>query len=315
MYKYRNINGMNVKGNHGVSYNDPNFSMNLDKFKIYIIKENGKHGIVSGTSENVVLPIEYDDVSLASASCCDDTYVFWYIVQKGGKTGLFAALFDAFEEDSDEKYDCSDATLKIVVDCECDCIIPNGRCFILCDDKGYRYLVHDCDGNDAIYNISEYYKHIFQADKEEDYLHTYDDEKHHIVKIGTWTKVETIYETDADSDCFNYRFIGSDNFVNYAKRQLLIKDKEPIQFRAWNITPITLVNSRYKESKNNIANIFKVCEETGLVGAVDCNGEVLFEPEYDEIIYELKLTASKNGEKIEKVIPIGREQKDSFMFI
>ena len=310
--KYNIINGMNVKNNYGISHNDPNFCMALDEYGIYIIKENEKHGIVSVSRENVILPIEYDDIFLVYRCRINDTNACWYTVQKDGKAGLYAISFFTLYDDDNQKYYIYDVSLKTVIDCECDYIYPYGRCFILSDGNGFRYLIADCDDDGAIYRVSNYYKRILQADSEEKYIHAYDDVKHRIIKIDPWEDDVTVFETSVESNCYGYEYIGSDNFVNYYNGHLLIKDKKPIKFRARNITPISFVGD---ERKTNIANIIKVSYETGLVGAVDNKGDVLFEPEYDEISYELKLTAIKDGEKIEKVIPIGVVHRDKIKIV
>jgi len=46
------------------------------------------------------------------------------------------------------------------------------------------------------------------------------------------------------------------------------------------------------------------------IGVINCQDEVLIEPEYDEIIYDLKVTAARSGKKVEALVPISKYDKE-----
>ena len=316
MNNYYIKDGMKIKSACGVCFYDPAYSMEDDEYAdhFYIVKENMKHGIVYNDMENIVLPIEYDDVCFVYSSRMNYTCDYWYKLSLGGKFGLCKITFDVWdgnysfylrEGNVGRGVSLEDSkAFQMVVECECDSIVKNSddSCFILSDKNGFRYITHDYGD----YVISRYYKEIWIDINNAEFLYAYDDEKRYLIKLNGDSS-DVVYESSAEEKNMHY-FIGDDNIIDFKNNQLLIKYKTPVTFRYRNITPISLVDIYGR--KRNIANIIKVCEKTGCVGAVDKDGEVLFEPVYDNIAYELKLTARKNGKKTKKVIPIDIEHRD-----
>jgi len=134
-----------------------------------------------------------------------------------------------------------------------------------------------------------------------DYLHIKDGKKHYLIDWQT----DKMTAIEGEDDCLKHLSpIGSGNFVNINTHQLLINSKDN-----WSVLPdyfviapiITFPYPRYIHK--NIVNIIK---GTNGLGAINHKGEILIKPEHGEIAYELNITATKDGNKVEAIIFLGK---------
>jgi hypothetical protein len=300
MNKYYQKNGMNIKAPRETVWQDPFYNMCGEGYGFHIVEENGKHGIVHRTMDNVILPLEYGDIFYIDFWVVDyKDCVLWFKICKGNKAGLFLISFDYWEDG----HVSSDIEPKIVAECEYDYIyeLGNRGYYVLGNNNGFRYV-------DLRWNwkkgLSRYYERIVEDDCSRDILHAYDVEKHYIIDLPNNM---VAFESDSDSSYGMVKHLGNRNFADYNKHQLLIEGKPPIDFDY--IHPIP-------SDRRNIANIIEVSTGTGVL---DSKGEVLIAPEYEKITYELKITAVKDGEDDVKIVPMGsfsiHEEEEEWYFL
>jgi len=87
---------------------------------IFIIMENGKHGIIHTTdmgkyifNENrtVLLPLEYDDISCVAQRVNGNINVQWFKLYRNTKVGLYKVVFNNENDKTDS---------EMLLDCEFD---------------------------------------------------------------------------------------------------------------------------------------------------------------------------------------------------
>jgi len=302
MEQYINKNGMRIKTEGFIIEYDLELYERMDDF--YIVEENGKHGIVVNDMSWILLPLEYEDISfLSSFDMEGGNYVVWYKLMNSGKFGLFRINYTL-----DNDLDKIIALLEeVFADCEYDSIEEIGDAIVLSKNGLYRYIKvgSDCDSGDT---LSDCYKNILKVSNsaiDDKYICVVSEGKYQIINLEYEPKV--VFEADGEPTRDRFlKYLGSDNFVyNDSTKTTLFLNKFSKQIMYDTIEPISISDGFWLR---NIANIM-ASERYGGVGAIDIYGNVLFENEYDSVTYELKLTASKNGEKTEAIIPIGEEYR------
>ena len=271
---------------------------------IYVIMENGKHGLIHATDfgtydiheeKKVLLPVEYDDIFCIHQRVNPDTQHFK--ICRDNKVGLFEVTHKNRE-----------ITSKFVIDCEFDYMYAheNVYIYVFVNSNGCRYF------NSSTCKVSEYIHCICSSGPYSefcDYLWVHDGDKYCLIDLHT---DKIVFES---THIMKPMSIGASSYIDFKTGQIATKCKDSWRISAQYtiIAPITIFPYPCY-TLENIASIIKktpcISENAG-IGAIDHQGEILIEPEYDEVKYELKITATKGGNEVEVFVPIGKCDKDS----
>jgi len=245
----------------------------------------------------LILPVEYDDVFCVMQIYSKNIVKHYYVVHLNGKVGMLMVTLDNRGRT---------INAELVVNIECDSVTIFGapvfiNLLLLKDDNGQRYYNMDTE------KMSDYYNSIYADVKEKsNILRAYKDGRHYLIDPCNDNVLFDIY---TGRDYWAVSNIGSDNFINIDNNWIFVKDENKLKaLTEYNVVaplsiyPFPLINHI------NIVNAIK--GENGL-GVLDNVGDVLIEPEYDEITYEVRLSAIKGSRTIEKNIPIVQINKDT----
>lgn len=258
---------------------------------IYVFIGKNKYGIAK--REDMLLSAEYDYIIYHSMQSSGKNSSYWFQLCQNNKSGLCEIAVDATTGKS---------VINMITDCEFYAMYMlddhwRFNIFVFMNKEGLRYY------NTVTGKFSSNYRFIY-GDAFSDYLRVYDGKMHFLINRLT---DEVIYKKDTGDNYWGICNIGSDNFFDLSSKQLLIKDGNnwSIQTGYTAVSPVIIYPFPHQKHKN-IANVVR--KATG-IGAVDSQGKTLIEPEYDEISYELKITATKDGKKSKVHIPLGNHSK------
>ena len=276
--------------------NDERIKTIPDNLKM--VEQNGKYGIVHFTDDGgyePIIPIEYDRIVEHGETNIYECYEQGlFLLYKNCKIGLCKIK---------AKRDCTVFYFNMLLPCEYYAVAD--RCHY--DErthKGCGIILFEKEDGVCYYNtetkfISDRYSSIAKQDFP--YLYAYKSETKYIIYAPTDT---IIHQEPPTINLHYYIHCGATNngatFLNYDDRELLsLSNNGNMSLHLTNqwFTKEITVNGY------NIANV--VCnQERDSLGVADEKCNMIMDTCYDEIQVELKITAMRGGEKVEKVFPV-----------
>lgn len=243
------------------------FNQNSSPYLKVVLNDN-KYGIVNTYDESYIVLAKYDNVFIYGINT--------FVLCLNGKIG--AVRIEPTENEIS-------FNITQICDCEYDIIENFGHDLLFSNDRGTRYY------NSFTKEIKDFVDVIIESP----FLYCCD-KTHQYIIYGDLGKI--IYKkpyTQYSKSCF--AFCGN-------------TDKGPVFYDARYNTYIYPTDNGYMCYKNlfnhpivlNRDNIVNIVEDEKGIGIIDSYGNDVLKNTYDNITVEIKITASKKNDKVEKII-------------
>ena len=242
-----------------------------------IVKHNGKCGIKRNSDGKIVLEMEYDNITFFH-----HCHSFYLLIQNG-KMGLCKVV------EKDSEY-----SLDTIVPCVYDWIYRNNDIILMLHRNETRYYNIYTNRLSGIYQRMTAFENC-------DYIQVYNG---------------TFYIIDKKTDEIVYQETAADRSFPAFDEIGVNKEGYPMFRSDFNMFYKSETGYKYStdlffdfinKGKEIIVNI---AESVDGIGLADNNCNRLTDIHYDTIQADIKLTLTKNGESIEKIIPYAEYEKD-----
>ena len=235
---------------------------------VRIISEKDKFGIKNQADDTYLIPLEYDNIFLYDS----DTF----ILHQKGKIGACRLK----PKENETSFD-----IVMIAECNYDTFNRFGYALLFTNNSGTRY-----------YSLkTKEIKDFSEVIIDTSFLYCHDNHYLYIINI----EIGKIIEKRPYKKHSCYRFCGNSEygaaFCDAEYSSYLYPDENGYRYSAYILNYPIVVNGQ------NVANIIT---ESNKLGVMDSQGNLLINDGYDKISVSLKITAIKENEKLERIIPM-----------